>query len=110
MSRHTLNDGITPDQLITLQSFDEWWKTLAPRDKLVGRYYREEITFEEYVHEYKNYLQIPSIQAKTQELTSLALKRSVTILCVEPTAEHCHRRILAEACTTLEPRLIIQHR
>lgn len=40
MSRHTLSDGKTPDPLITGKSYIEWWKDLAPRDTLVGAWYR----------------------------------------------------------------------
>ncbi|HEY7092470.1 MAG TPA: DUF488 family protein, partial [Ktedonobacterales bacterium] len=31
------------------------------------------------------------------------------LLCAEPTPEHCHRRLVAEAFARLEPGLEVQH-
>jgi len=41
MSRHTLNDGKTPDTRITKDKYDEWIKFLAPKSKLVRDYHKK---------------------------------------------------------------------
>ncbi|NTW13939.1 MAG: 2-phosphosulfolactate phosphatase [Candidatus Moranbacteria bacterium] len=46
MSRHTRTDGKTPDPEITRESYDEWWKELAPDEKALGAYLRKEVSFE----------------------------------------------------------------
>lgn len=109
MSRHTLNDGITPDPRIKEGSFDIWRKFLAPSPKLVGAYYRKEKSWEEFETEYLSYLRTPAMANNVQELASEALEKTVTILCVEETAERCHRRLLAEECQNYESSLEIIH-
>jgi uncharacterized protein YeaO (DUF488 family) len=112
MSRHTLNDGRTPDTEITEASFDEWWPELAPSDALLGWYYRQpqppsrEIweTFEE---EFLYYLHCPTAEMYLFHLAELARYHNVKILYIEPTPEHCHRRLVAEACRRVDPSLKI---
>jgi len=40
MSRHTLNDGITPDPRIQVYGFNEWLLKVAPPSVLIGDYYK----------------------------------------------------------------------
>jgi uncharacterized protein YeaO (DUF488 family) len=105
MSRHTLNDGITPDTKITLDSYDFWLKVLAPRPKLVGAYYKNDINWEEYERLYRHYLHNRSSQKFIQALANLALTSNITLLCVEEKPERCHRRLLAEECKRYMPKL-----
>jgi len=45
MSRHTLEDSKTPDErIVDGVTFDEWRKEFAPPGKLVGSYYRKELS------------------------------------------------------------------
>ncbi|MBI5803556.1 hypothetical protein HY448_02625, partial [Candidatus Pacearchaeota archaeon] len=43
MSRHTLNDGITPDERITSEKFNLHVPELAPPLKLIGDYYKRNL-------------------------------------------------------------------
>ncbi len=107
MSRHTLNDGITPDTLITPESFSYWMKELAPPLKLIGSYYKRSLDWTEFEKEYLEFLKNPEQNSKILEIIELALVQRVTLLCVEETPEHCHRRLLAEECKRINPDLIL---
>lgn len=43
MSRHTLNDGITPHPRINNSSYQEWNKVLATPEKLIGDHYKRNL-------------------------------------------------------------------
>jgi len=106
MSRHTLNDGITPDKEIGPNSYDEWWKALAPNEKVLGLYLRGEMSlrsFEE-SYRYQLYHDDDAYMAMTR-LINRARTEDVTVLCVEGTPEFCHRRILLEVCRLAAPDL-----
>lgn len=110
MSRHTLEDGITPDPDILPEFYDEWWPEIAPPAKLVGSYYKRGMSWSEFEEEYKNHIRQTEVATKVTELIDLAKEEIVTILCVEEHPDQCHRRLLAEECLLLEPSLIIDMR
>lgn len=110
MSRHTLDDGITPDTRITLASYNLWVQELAPPAKLVGDYYKRGLPWESYEAEYLHYLKQEGIMMKVQELAQTALEKDVTLLCKEEQATRCHRRILAEECQRYQQGLKVEHR
>ncbi len=87
MSRHTLNDGITPDQRIISTSFDEWMPELAPPAKLVGDHYLRNLPWMEFERRYLEYLSHPYINSQVSTLATRSLTRDITILCVEETAQ-----------------------
>jgi len=102
MSRHTKNDGITSDPDISPKSYDEWWKELAPDEKVLGAYLRNEIPFEEFEQKYVSKLHfVFETGLAMRRLIKLAREGNVTILCVEPSPEFCHRKILASECKRL---------
>ena len=105
MSRHTLNDGITPDPEITRESFDEWWQNVSPEPSLIGSYYKRGLSWEKFAERFKEFLSSSEIQERLKELISLSRKGNVTILCVEKSPEFCHRRLIGEECRKLEPSL-----
>ncbi len=82
MSRHTLNDGITPDERITSESYDVWIKRLAPPDKLVGDFYKRELPRRDYNRKYLNYLRKKEIVEYVKWLGKLSLEKDITILCI----------------------------
>ncbi|MDP3727949.1 MAG: DUF488 family protein [bacterium] len=43
-------------------------------------------------------------------LAEQAMTKDIILLCIEETAENCHRRILAEQCLLYYPGLRIVHR
>lgn len=105
MSRHTLEDGVTPDKRIAEGSYHSHFEPLAPRPELVGSYLRGEIDWDEYKKRYLDYLRSPKIKGQVWGLARSALRRDITLLCIEETPERCHRRILAEECKEHEPGL-----
>ena len=105
MSRHTLNDGITPDIRITEDLFDEWKKEFAPPLKLLGNYYKRNLLWENFEIKYLNYLE--SIYNEVSNLAKKAIQENITLLCVEESPKRCHRRLLAEECKRIKPRLEI---
>ena len=105
MSRHTLNDGPTSDSRITESSFDKWGKEFAPPQKLIGDYSKRNLPWEEFEKRYLNYLE--TIYQKVKGLSEIALCEDITLLCIEDSPEKCHRRLLAEKCKRIKPRLEI---
>ena len=117
MSRHTQNDGITTNELITSDKYDIHMPELAPPSKLVGAWHRGELgiqnvnNFEEkFAPKYLEYLDTKhDIIVK---LAEKALSENVTLLCIEPEPEIgelilCHRRLIVEACKLTIPELDI---
>ena len=104
MSRHTLDDGITIDPDITPELYDEWCPLLS-RGQLVGLLKRGEISWSVFQERFEWYLESPKVQSALYSLAKLAERQDVTILCVEETPEHCHRRLVAEACKKINPAL-----
>jgi uncharacterized protein YeaO (DUF488 family) len=110
MSRHTLNDGITPHPDIKPGTFNTWLKIFAPADKLVGDYYKRGLSFDEFKRRYLEYLRLPEIQERLRKFAKLALKQDFTLMCIEEIADNCHRKILAEEMQRLEPTLKVLHK
>ncbi len=96
MSRHTNNDGITPDARID-NACDEHRPELGPSPKLIGDYYKRSLSWDAFTERYLDgltgQLQCHSIAS----ILTLLQDRNVTLMCVEETPERCHRRLLAEA-------------
>lgn len=106
MSRHTLNDGTTPDPEITPDMFETHWPQLAPPPELIGSYYRNKTSWEAFVVKYLDHLRTnPDAKKCMANLVSLALTSNVTVMCVEPEPVRCHRRLLAEECKRQHPEL-----
>lgn len=105
MSRHTLDDGVTPDKRITASKFDGWLTELAPPPHLVGSYLRGEITWAKYRDEYLKFLREPQNLAILRALASLACTCNVTLLCEESSPTRCHRRLLARECAKHSSKL-----
>jgi uncharacterized protein YeaO (DUF488 family) len=107
MSRHTLNDGVTPDPEITDTSFDAWWPELAPPERLIGSYYKRGLPWDAFEREFVRHLRSPEVRMRLQHLIEISRHSDVTILCVEKSPERCHRRLIAEACQDIDPLLEI---
>jgi len=109
MSRHTLNNGITPHPEINPGKFHAWLKSLAPPDKLVGDYYKRNLPWPEFEKRYLEHLRKPDVADKVKKLAKLALKLDFTIMCIEDSPDYCHRRLLAEEMQRYEPNLKVKH-
>ena len=110
MSRHTLNDGVTPDPEIMFACYDEWRPELAPPLALIGDYYKRNLPWERFARLYIDFLGSPEAEPNVRDIAELALEKNVTLLCIEETPERCHRRLLAERCIELEPGLQLELR
>lgn len=108
MSRHTLEDGVTPDPGILPEHYDEWWPELSPPAKLVGSYYKRGMSWSEFEEKYQSYIRQAEVATQITKLMNLAKEETVTILCVEEYPYKCHRRLLAEECLSIEPSLEIE--
>lgn len=105
MSRHTENDGVTPDPAITSDKYDHHWRLYAPVPKLIGVYLRGEIGWKQFCTAYEAYLRMGEMPKYVSTLAYWARDRNITLLCKEATPEYCHRRLLAEECKRLVPIL-----
>jgi uncharacterized protein YeaO (DUF488 family) len=110
MSRHMLNDGITPHPKITDSSYDQWLQILAPPAKLLGNYYKRGLPWKQFEQKYLNYLRSSKIQPEIKKLAKRSLDSIITLLCIEESPEYCHRRILAEECKRYQPSLVLNIR
>lgn len=110
MSRHTKEDGKTPDdRIVEGVTFDEWRKEFAPPSKLVGAYYRKEISWEEFEKKYLEFLQSEEIKSQVEAFAKRCTEETITLMCIEDTADKCHRRLLAEELQKYQPQLKIVH-
>src|SRR6266404_6282533 len=108
MSRHTLSDGKTSDPRI--KEFDFHLRILAPSPSLIGSYYKRGLSWEIFEKAYLEEIRHDSKTLSVRSLAIIAMSQDVTIMCIEDTAEHCHRRLLAEECQRYEPNLAVEHR
>lgn len=110
MSRHTLSDGVTPSRIITPERYDRWCRIVAPPDKIVGDYYKQQMSWKTYSYLYIEHLRKNTVAEYVRQIASNAMVRDVTLLCIEECADKCHRRLLAEECKLYEPALNVIHR
>ncbi len=108
MSRHTLKDGVTPD--LRIKHFDVHLPILGPSPKLIGDYYKRNLSWIDFEIRYLEEIRNPRVLDFVIRLTKKAIKQDVTILCIEESADQCHRRLLAEECQRIMPNLIKEHR
>ena len=110
MSRHTLDDGKTADaRIVPGVSFDLHNPELAAPGRLVGDYVRGKIGWEEYAARYVEFLRSADRRDCVVALARACSARTHTLLCVEESAEFCHRRLLAEEMARANPKLKIEH-
>lgn len=107
MSRHTLNDGKTPDPRITRDSYSEWWHEFAPPDRLVGGFYKRGLPWADFEKAYLAHLRTPTNSLLVSEIARRAALKDLTLMCAEETPERCHRRLLAEECQRLNKELVV---
>lgn len=107
MSRHTLNDGKTPDPQITREVFDVHIPELGPPPKLIGSYYRGEINWPDFEKAYILHLQSDDMQLLLKRLIELSKKIDIVLLCIEETPDFCHRRLIALECYKLDTTINI---
>lgn len=70
----------------------EWWEICAPPEDLLKRMQAGNVGWPEYVAEYNMVLN----ERRVIERVDRSKLSKACLLCSEPTAERCHRRLLAE--------------
>ena len=105
MSRHTLDDGKTPDEKITPNLYQDHKSTLAPLPTLLGDYYKRGLPWVEFEKRFKEYLGEEKQREALEEIIRMASEQNVTLLCKEDTPEHCHRRLVAEKIKEMAPNI-----
>jgi uncharacterized protein (DUF488 family) len=70
----------------------EWWEMCAPPEGLLKRYQAGRVGWPDYVAEYNRALLERDVIGKVDR----SKLPGACLLCSEPTAERCHRRLLAE--------------
>lgn len=105
---HIQDDGKTRDTRITEISYDLWLKQFAPSFKLIGDYYKRNLQWNEYESRYLD--EIRKIKNEVKGLAKIAINMDITLLCIEDSPEHCHRKILAEECKKYQPSLVLDIR
>lgn len=107
MNRHTLDDGITTDDKIKDNLYDEHQILLSPSAKLLGDYYKRNLPWEEYEKRFLGEMNNEESVKIIKEISQKALKENITLLCKEDKPDFCHRRLIAELCKKYEPKLEI---
>ena len=82
-----------------------YYGQLAPTEDILKRYKNKEISWEQYELEFNSLI----TKRKIEAIISLDLLTDACLLCSEATAEHCHRRLLAEYFKKLYKRINIIH-
>ena len=77
----------------------------APTKDILDAYKKREITWGQYELDYKKLLKQRSVE---NEIDNIELNKAC-LLCSEPTAEKCHRRLLAEYCKKNIEGITIKH-
>jgi uncharacterized protein YeaO (DUF488 family) len=107
MSRHTLADGYTLDSRII--HFDHHEPLLGPLPTLIGSYYKRGLSWQLFESLYLTQLRFDFWSEKVKALSEMAQYFDVTLLCIEASAERCHRRLLAEECQRYNRNLVVKH-
>ena len=107
MSRHTLNDGLTPHPEITTSNYNQWIPLFSPPVELLGDYYKRGLSWNQFRKRYLEHIRKPEIQIEVQNLAQRSLDSTITLLCIEEFPKYCHRKILAEECKKYQPSLIL---
>jgi len=79
----------------------------APAKEILNNYKGKKISWAEYEEQYK--LLISERGAIRGFFEKHEQYEKICLLCSEPTAENCHRRLLAKMITERYPQIIIQH-
>ncbi len=105
MSRHTLNDGITPNLNILPQHYNLWLPSLAPPAKLLGDYYKRGLSWDDFSNRFLDFTHTKNTESTITLIGTSALRINVTLLCIEDNLDRCHRSLLAKRFKELIPNL-----
>ncbi|MGH9802111.1 MAG: DUF488 family protein, N3 subclade [Blastocatellia bacterium] len=77
----------------------------APSDEILDAY-KKGSDWSGYEEKFNRLLEERKPEKESRELLA---KEAICLLCAEPTAEHCHRRLVAEYLRKLSPKIEIKH-
>lgn len=80
-------------------------KQFAPTEDILKRYKKKEISWKQYEKEFNALI----VQRRIENGVSLDFLNGSCLLCSEPTAENCHRRLVAEYFAAFYPQVNIIH-
>jgi len=84
--------------------YDIWMPILAPSHKLLDDAHAKKIDWDGFEKRFKKEVIIGQ-KKFLNLLIEISLKNTITIVCWEKTPEHCHRRLVAEACKKINKKL-----
>lgn len=79
----------------------------APTKDILDGYKNKSITWENYVEQYDRLMNKRGDYKNF--VTNFSSYNNVCLLCSEPTAEQCHRRLIAELIAQTSPQVTIKH-
>lgn len=80
----------------------------APAESTLSRYKKKVISWDQYVDEFEQTMTKRNITQHIKENFNPS-EQTICLLCSEPTAEHCHRRLIAERFGQIFEALEIVH-
>lgn len=86
----------------------EYHPELAPPDALLDRY-RSDKDWAAYERDFEQLVLQTAAATRAEELAERSTAETVALLCSEPTAERCHRRLVAERMKEIDLSLTIIH-
>jgi len=86
--------------------YDIWMPVLAPSNKLLDDYQGKKINWRIYVDIFTKEI-IDSQKRYLKIINILAIKYNLTLLCWEKKPKRCHRRLVAESCRSMNPKLTV---
>lgn len=90
-----------------LDNFNIWMPELAPSHQLLTDYHKGIVDWQKFVTIFNRDV-LQKKHTYISILIDIALKHTVTILCWEETPDKCHRRLVAEECKKINPKLEIK--
>jgi len=88
------------------EDWDIWMPKLSPSHDLLNAYKYENLSWPNLTKRFTKEV-LNKQKHLIKWLAQLALHQDVTLLCWEEKADHCHRKLIVEACCKLEPKLKI---
>lgn len=80
-------------------------KDFAPTDDILKRYKKKEIDWKQYEKEFNELIK----NRKIEDCIDFDLLKDACLLCSEPMADKCHRRLVAEYLKSAYPQIGIIH-
>lgn len=85
--------------------FDIWLPRLAPSENLLKRYVKnKKISWREFKNKFNKQV-IKRNRKFIKYVSTLSQMSKITLLCWEKKPDKCHRRLVAEECRKINPRL-----